>query len=459
MASISTFFLSPNTILSILGFLHGPDKTVPTPAEDWRQATVNVVIPALNEEANIVLCLSSVARQTKRPQKVILVDDGSSDRTLEFAEKFSQLSGLDTLIIHRKAPIGKTPTIKRQAREFDADVEFILDGDTVLESDNYIERVVEELYKGKGIASACGTILPLRDRDRNSLLHNTSSVQNFMAMVPDAPIFPKLNWLHHIQRGISNLYREVLYMLLQRFVYRGQMAFFGSILNPVGCAVAYRRQLVKNLFDKYEPILGDDLTNSEDIFIGFSMLDQGFRNIQLRDVVARSQEPEVSRLPHQLYMWSSSFLQTCYYFDELMRSPFKAFKRFRKERSVPKDILDKRIVNEQYRQPFGDSYTHQYGRPIGWVMFMSAIEKIFFPVAIIIMTILQMWEALGITMLVESLVALVVLVISANGYRLEFLLKGLVVTPVRYLVILFDFVTMLRFAADLWFFKNKRWRK
>ena len=67
MATISTFFLSPNTILSLLGFVHGPDKTVPNPAEDWHTATVNVVIPALNEEANIALCLASVARQTKRP--------------------------------------------------------------------------------------------------------------------------------------------------------------------------------------------------------------------------------------------------------------------------------------------------------------------------------------------------------------------------------------------------------
>lgn len=459
MATVSTFFLSPNTILSLVGLLHGPDKTTPTPAEDWHDATVNVVIPALNEEANIALCLSSIARQTKRPQKIILVDDGSNDRTLEFAEKFSQLNELDMLIIHRHHPIGKTPTIKRQAREFESDVEFILDGDTVLESDNYIERVVEELYKGKGIASACGTILPLRDRDRRHILDNTTSLQKFMTHVPDAPMFPKINWVHHIQRGISNLYREVLYMLLQRFIYRGQLTFFGSILNPVGCAVAYRRLYVKNLFDKYEPILGDNLTNSEDIFIGFAMLDQGFRNIQLDDVIARSQEPEASRLPHQLYMWSSSFLQTCYYFDELMRSPLKSIKRFRKERAVPQDILNKRKIQEQYRQPFGDAYTREFGRPIGWVMFMSALEKVFFPSIIIIMLLLQRWEPLIITMAVECVVALFALAVSAKGYRLEFVLKGIALTPVRYLVILFDFVTMLRFAADLWIFKNKRWRK
>lgn len=458
MASIYPFLVSPNSLLSILGLIHGKDKTIPTPAEDWRNATVNVVIPALNEEVNISLCLESIARQTKRPEKIILVDDGSTDRTIAFAQEFCKINGMEVQIIHRKAPIGKTPTLKRQAREFHYDVEFILDGDTVLESDNYIARVVEELYKGHGIASACGTILPLRDRDRRQLLQ-APSLQKFLASTPDASLYPKVNWEHHLQQGISNLYREVLYMLLQRFIYRGQMVFFGSILNPVGCAVAYRRNYLENLFAEYEPILGDDLTNSEDIFIGFALLDQGFRNVQLTDVVARSQEPEAMRLPRQLYMWSSSFLQTCYYFDSLMRSPFKAFKRYRKEQAVPKEILEARKIKEEYRQPFGEAYTRNYGRPIGWVMFMSAFEKISFPTAILILMLLGMWEVLGITLLAESVLAWTVLTIVAKGHRLEFLLKGIALTPVRYFVVVFDFITILRFASDIWISKNKRWRK
>jgi hypothetical protein len=71
------------------------------------------------------------------------------------------------------------------------------------------------------------------------------------------------------------------------------------------------------------------LTNSEDIFIGFAMLNEGYRNIQLTDVYARTVEPEAQRLPRQIYLWSSSFLQSCYYFDPMMRSPFKALKRWR----------------------------------------------------------------------------------------------------------------------------------
>ena len=136
-------------------------------------------------------------------------------------------------------------------------------------------------------------------------------------------------------RGVTNLYREVLYLFLQRFVYRGQMVFFGTITNPVGCAVAYRRKYVAALFDLVGPKLGDDLTNSEDIFIGMGMLNEGYRNIQLTDVYARTVEPPCTRLIRQVYLWSSSFLQSCFYYDDLLRSPFRALKRWRQRRQGP----------------------------------------------------------------------------------------------------------------------------
>ncbi len=459
MATGPYFVISPNTVLSLFGLIHGPDKTEPTPAEDWRKATVDLVIPALNEESNIAFCLASVARQTLRPRRIILIDDGSRDHTLEYARTFCEANGIELLSFHRARPIGKTPTIKRQAREFDSDVEFILDGDTILESENYIERAVQELYQGRGIASACGVILPLRDRDRDGLL-GQPSLQAFMDRVPEAEVNHKPGWFHRLDRAITNLYRSVLYLFLQRFVYKGAMAFFGTISNPVGCAVAYRRKYVKDLFDHYEPILGDDLTNSEDIFIGFAMLNEGYRNIQLTDVYARSQEPESHRLPRQVYLWSSSFLQSCYYFDGLLRSPFKSLKRYFHRRRVEKSgVVEKRKVAEPYRQPFGRKHTREYGRPVGWVLLLSAVEKVGFPTALAIMLALGLWEPLAVTLIAETVLSLSILMVVAEGRRLEYLAKGLLVTPIRYTSLLYDLVTLGRFASDLWLRGDRRWRK
>lgn len=460
MAQISYLVFSPNALVSLYGLLHGPDRTVATPAQDWHDAVVDVVIPALNEEATIAMCLASIKRQTFKPRNILLIDDGSKDRTVQYAKTYAHENNLPVTVIQRAHPIGKTPTIKRQAREYDPDVEFILDGDTALASDNYIERTVQELYQAAGIASACGTILPMRLRDRSEMAQ-WPDIKAFHDKHPEAPLIPEKGLFHKLRRGITNMYRESLYMFLQKFVYHGQMVMFGTITNPVGCAVAYRRKYVKDLFDKYEPIFGDDLTNSEDIFIGFAMLAEGYRNIQLTDVYARSMEPEAQRLPRQVYMWSSSFLQSCYYFDVLLRSPFKFFKRWRHERATRKQhkIQEMRKIQEPYRQPWGLDYTKQYGRPIGWTLLMALIEKVFFPMALIIMALLGNWEALGLTLLVETVLVVSILTIVSKGHRLEFLLKGLLMTPVRYLYILSDIVTLGRFASDLWIRKNRQWRK
>ncbi|MEA2006149.1 MAG: glycosyltransferase family 2 protein [Acidobacteriota bacterium] len=461
-AFIPYFVLSPNTIMSILGYIKGPDKTVPTPAEDWRQATVDVVIPALNEENTIALCLESVARQTLKPRRIILIDDGSSDNTIEYAKTFCEINDMELIAIKRKEPIGKTPTIKRQSREFDSDVEFILDGDTIMESENYIERTVQELYQGKGIASACGTILPLRTKDRKKVFASPS-LQKFLSKVPEASNDPSKNFFTRLYRGITNLYRGALYLFLQHFIYRGQMVFFGTMTNPVGCAVAYRRKYIKDLFDHYEPILGDDLTHSEDIFIGFALLNKGYRNIQLTDVYARSLEPEVPSLPRQVYLWSSSFLQSCYYFNSLLMTPFKSFKRFlnniRNKRKSDKEYLEKRKIQEPYRQSFGIEHSKKYGRPMGWVLMTSAFEKVTFPVTLLILMILGLWEVLAITVIVETVLSLTLLAIIAKGRRVEYFFKGLLLTPLRYFLLMFDLFTIGRFAVDLWILKNRKWRK
>jgi glycosyltransferase involved in cell wall biosynthesis len=460
MAVFPYFVLGPSTVLSALGLVRGPDRTIPTPPEDWRRARVDVVIPALDEQEHVALAIASVLRQTLQPRRIILVDDGSRDQTVEVAQAYCASRSVALLTIRRRKPIGKTPTIKRQAREFDSDVEFILDADTILESPDYIARTVEELYKSAGIGSACGTILPLRRRERDAWA-NTPETRGFSRIVPEdeSPLGRK--WMRDLSRGITNLYREVLYLFLQKFVYQGQMEYFGSTANPVGCAVAYRRKYVQSLFDHFSPLLGDDLTNSEDIFLGLAMLDQGYRNIQLTDVYALTAEPGLRRLPRQVYLWSSAFLQSCFYFDPLVKSPFRAAKRAWEAfpEPPPHGGAERRRLREPYRQAFGRERTRRFGRPAGWLLMMSAVEKVFFPTALLVMAILGNWHGLAFTVLAETSVGLIVLAVVMKGRRLEYIAKGLAVAPMRYALAAFDLVTLGRFANDMWFTKNRKWRK
>lgn len=51
------------------------------------EVKVSVIVPAYNREKTIERCIGSIAGQTLPPYEVIVVDDGSSDRTAELAEK------------------------------------------------------------------------------------------------------------------------------------------------------------------------------------------------------------------------------------------------------------------------------------------------------------------------------------------------------------------------------------
>lgn len=51
---------------------------------------ISVIIPGHNCESTLVRCLQSVTRQTCKKFEAIYVDDGSTDHSLEIAEKFSE---------------------------------------------------------------------------------------------------------------------------------------------------------------------------------------------------------------------------------------------------------------------------------------------------------------------------------------------------------------------------------
>ena len=52
-----------------------------------------------------------------------------------------------------------------------------------------------------------------------------------------------------------------------------------------------------------------------------------------------------------------------------------------------------------------------------------------------------------------------VLFVVGKGQRLAMVAKGIIMTPVRYAMILADTITIARFAGDLWITGNRKWRK
>ena len=78
--------------------------TLPKPPDTLSTfADVSVVIPAFNARETIPRALRSVAEQTLKPREVIVVDDGSTDNTLETARKFeSQMKDISLIVIKQE---------------------------------------------------------------------------------------------------------------------------------------------------------------------------------------------------------------------------------------------------------------------------------------------------------------------------------------------------------------------
>jgi glycosyltransferase involved in cell wall biosynthesis len=113
-----------------------------------KSLTLALIIPAYNEENHIGDCLRSIERQTVVPDEVIVVDNNSTDRTIEIARTFDFVK-----IINEKKQ-GLTPTRNRGFREAKSDLLGRLDADSVLAPD-WVETA-KKVFKNDEVDAASG---------------------------------------------------------------------------------------------------------------------------------------------------------------------------------------------------------------------------------------------------------------------------------------------------------------
>jgi len=127
---------------------------------------VLVVIPARNEEKTITSTLNALDFQTIPPKKVIIVDDGSKDNTVEILKNYKSRN-YELIIKTRperksgKSVVG-TPLLAETFNKgfqicstFDYDYLLILGADIILEK-RFIEKLLVEFSKDSSLAIASG---------------------------------------------------------------------------------------------------------------------------------------------------------------------------------------------------------------------------------------------------------------------------------------------------------------
>jgi biofilm PGA synthesis N-glycosyltransferase PgaC len=125
-----------STALALHRMQHRPPKT--------KTAKVVVVVPAHNEEASIGRTLHALLQQTRRPDRIVVVADNCTDRTVDVVKRFGRKVTLIETVGNRDRKVGALRTAWQQYVAYGFDYMLGVDADTVL-SKNALEDLEREL--------------------------------------------------------------------------------------------------------------------------------------------------------------------------------------------------------------------------------------------------------------------------------------------------------------------------
>lgn len=113
-----------------------------------RGVVVSAIVPVYNEEAHVQQCLQSLQAQTYAPIEILVVDDGSNDRTVEIAHS----CGVRVLA---QDHAGKARAIALGAEAAQGEIFVFLDGDMWFAPD-FVERLVAPIIARECLGTGHG---------------------------------------------------------------------------------------------------------------------------------------------------------------------------------------------------------------------------------------------------------------------------------------------------------------
>lgn len=108
---------------------------------------VSMIIPVYNEQESIEACLRSVQMQTYEPLEVIMIDDESTDNTVQIAQKFK-------VRLLRQEHQGPGAARNLGAREAGGEILVFADADMQVHPE-YVEKLVAPIITGDVIGTTC----------------------------------------------------------------------------------------------------------------------------------------------------------------------------------------------------------------------------------------------------------------------------------------------------------------
>ncbi len=123
---------------------------------------ISILIPCFNEEKSIAECVLSCLSQSRTPDQIVVVNDGSTDRSREILAQF----GDAITVITMSVPTGNKSYAQEIGLQYvTGDIFITTDGDTVLDRD-FVKYVEEDFTRDPHITAVGGYV---RSRKHNWL--------------------------------------------------------------------------------------------------------------------------------------------------------------------------------------------------------------------------------------------------------------------------------------------------
>lgn len=106
---------------------------------------VSVIIPVYNEEKYLKKCLRSLLEQSYKPLEIIVIDDGSTDRSVEIIKKFP-------VALLCQKHVGTVPARNLGASKTKGEILVFPDADMWFDK-KYVENLIKPVLEGKVIAT------------------------------------------------------------------------------------------------------------------------------------------------------------------------------------------------------------------------------------------------------------------------------------------------------------------
>lgn len=229
---------------------------------------VSVLVPAYNEEICIEKTLTSCIHQTYPNLEIIVINDGSTDKTLDVVDNFKnkyenylKLRNIDLRIIDQKNQ-GKAKALNNGKKQARGEFIITIDADSYLNS-HAIEKIMT-YFSSEEIGAVAGNVVAV---SKHSLLGYLQKIEYELG-------------IHFIRNSQSSL---------------------GNVIVTPGALSAYR----KNATKKFE-----EGTLTEDFDSSIRILEKGYKIVMAPDAVCYTQVPlNISDLIKQRVRWQQGGLE------------------------------------------------------------------------------------------------------------------------------------------------------